>query len=279
MINACTVPKVAFEDQPAKSDTTNSAIRPVATSFPHNPQTTRLSRYLSNLGMRSNDPSHDPNEPSLHNHGVSQDVSVLSSASTSIGGVPGVSSQLGQTTVNPEADSFAYIEILLESLTVLGKLGNALDTVIQRLPSEIYAVVEATIDDVEERAEQTKRSSLFLNNGFGNKSGGYIFTSNVSTVVDPTQLHLNSTEMVATKASMIRLAALESSTKHVDHEILKDLFWTVYSKFYAAIQGLRVVFEVSNRIGSVRGKWLVAQANHSLMYLISAPGFQGLIRC
>jgi exocyst complex component 4 len=53
------------------------------------------------------------------------------------------------------------------------------------------------------------------------------------------------------RASSLRLAALESSAKRVDHETLKDFFWTVYSKLDAVTQGLRVVYEVSNRIGSV----------------------------
>lgn len=53
-------------------------------------------------------------------------------------------------------------------------------------------------------------------------------------------------------ASSLRLAALESTAKQVDHETLKDFFWTQYSKLDAISQGLRVVFEVSNRIGSVR---------------------------
>jgi len=52
-------------------------------------------------------------------------------------------------------------------------------------------------------------------------------------------------------ASKLRLTALESSTKHADHEILRDLFWTLYSKLDAVMQGLKVVYEVANRIGSV----------------------------
>jgi len=53
-------------------------------------------------------------------------------------------------------------------------------------------------------------------------------------------------------ASRIRLASLEYSAKKTDHEILRDLFWTVYSKLDAVLQGLRVVYEVANRIGSRR---------------------------
>ena len=53
-------------------------------------------------------------------------------------------------------------------------------------------------------------------------------------------------------ATVLRLTALESSTKVLDQEILKDFFWTLYSKLIAVSEGLRVVYEVANRIGSVR---------------------------
>lgn len=53
-------------------------------------------------------------------------------------------------------------------------------------------------------------------------------------------------------ARALRLAALEMSTKRGDQEIMKDFFWTLYSKLDAVAQGLRVIYEVSNRIGSRR---------------------------
>lgn len=52
---------------------------------------------------------------------------------------------------NPELDSFTYIEMLIESLAALGKLGYALDAVGQRVQGEMFALVEATIEEVEER--------------------------------------------------------------------------------------------------------------------------------
>lgn len=57
----------------------------------------------------------------------------------------------GANAGNPEADSYTYIENLLEALFVLGKLNNALDMITQRVPSEIHALVEVTLDEVEER--------------------------------------------------------------------------------------------------------------------------------
>lgn len=55
-----------------------------------------------------------------------------------------------------------------------------------------------------------------------------------------------------TDATNLRLIALESSTKVIDQDILKDFFWTLYSKLIAVSEGLRAVYEVANRIGSVR---------------------------
>ncbi|KAG6336133.1 hypothetical protein ID866_2943 [Astraeus odoratus] len=248
--NQMAFPKVTFEDDPPELDAPNNALRAITTSFPHNSQTTRLTRYLDNLAARPNDPPHDLNDLNFRNNVTNQDTSPAAPFPTT-GGTPAgtSSSQLVHASVNPEADSFGYIETLLESLFILGKLGNALDVIIQRLPSEIYAVVEATVNEVEERAEQLKRSSVILGNGYGNKSeGGYIFATGVESV----QSFVGSTGVATTRASALRLAALESSAKHTDQEILRDLFWTVYSKLDAVTQGLRVVFEVSNRIGSRR---------------------------
>jgi hypothetical protein len=52
---------------------------------------------------------------------------------------------------NPEADSFLYMEGLLESLASLGKLKAAIDTVSQRISMEIHDLIENTIDEVDER--------------------------------------------------------------------------------------------------------------------------------
>lgn len=139
------------------------------------------------------------------------------------------------------------METLIESLAVLGKLGNALDTVAQRLPSEIFALVETTLDEVEERAEYGRRGSVFaLNATMGRSEGAYFLLLN-----DSPAGHGSTIKGSALNASCLRLAALESSTKQVDHEILRDLFWTLYSKLDAVAQGLRVVYEVTNRVGSV----------------------------
>lgn len=161
-----------------------------------------------------------------------------------------------QNQRNPEADSFVYIETLLESLSVLGKLGGGLDIVAQRLPSEIFSLVDGTVDEVSERAEYSRRTSLLFGINAGSKDHStYIVTSKhavaggllPSSLVDATRARHG----LQISSLQLRLTALESSTKHADHEILRDLFWTLYSKLDAVMQGLRVVYEVANRIGSV----------------------------
>ncbi|KAI8850248.1 hypothetical protein BC829DRAFT_389576 [Chytridium lagenaria] len=53
---------------------------------------------------------------------------------------------------NPESDSFNYMKALLESLFVLGRLPDAIEIVRERLPVEVYYVVERTIQEVDRRS-------------------------------------------------------------------------------------------------------------------------------
>lgn len=190
--------------------------------------------------------------------GVSSGPSRSSLASLTGPSLASTSSQNpAQGTRNPEADSFAYMETLLEALAVLGKLGLALDIVAQKLPQEIYGLVETTLDEVSERAEYGRRASMlgpsssahvgrpseiFFHSGAG--AAGMSMSSTFLAHRPGHHSHL-------LPASSLRLAALEMSTKRADQEIMKDLFWTLYSKLDAVAQGLRVIYEVSNRIGSV----------------------------
>jgi exocyst complex component 4 len=154
-----------------------------------------------------------------------------------------------ESTQNPEADSFAYMESVLESLAVLGRLGNALDNVAQRLPGEIYTLVETTLDEVTERMEYGRQGSMFsLITRTGRSEGVYV----IATPDGPTSFGHPLSHSDFVRGAFLRLTALESSSKHSDHEILRDFFWTLYSKMDAVAQGLRVIYEVANRIGSVR---------------------------
>ncbi|GAA97566.1 uncharacterized protein L969DRAFT_42229 [Mixia osmundae IAM 14324] len=143
---------------------------------------------------------------------------------------------------NPETDSFAYIEMLLESANSLGKLSNAIDAVCQRTPQEIYSLVDATIDEVGERttpapaAGQAGRPS----------SGLYIAINDAkSTTLPKSQARL--------RTSLLRLGAADGIAAEANAETLRDLFWTLYSKLDAAVQGFRVAYEVCLRINQRRG--------------------------
>ncbi|KAG5635065.1 hypothetical protein H0H81_012546 [Sphagnurus paluster] len=216
-----------FEDEGVSKLSEPSELTPTSPSL----RPSRQIRFLNELAIK-------PNEPPID----------LSDLSTSNNIQPSASLATTSTTPhNPEADSFAYMETLIESLAVLGKLGSALDNIAQRLPSEIFNLVETTLDEVEERAEYGRRATIFGFSGTIGRSEVYIFTADNPTVgptIPPKGAFL--------KAASLRLAALESSSKRVDHETLKDLFWTLYSKFDAVAQGLRVIYEVANRVGSRR---------------------------
>ncbi|KAG6821359.1 hypothetical protein H0H93_014156 [Arthromyces matolae] len=223
--NQQSFPKLEFEEDGKSFDV--KASTPTTPSF----QLSRQTRFLSELAIK-------PNEPPID----LSDLSVGSNLS-SISNLAGTSNSIA---INPEVDSFAYIETLLESLAVLGKLGSALDTVAQRLPSEIYNLMETTISEVEERAEYgRRRTTEELGESIGRTEAAYTLTS--ENMGQPTP-----NKGGYLRASSLRLAALESSSKKVDHEILRDLFWTAYSKLDAVAQGLRIVYEVANRIGSRR---------------------------
>ncbi|KAG6890731.1 hypothetical protein C0992_013114 [Termitomyces sp. T32_za158] len=222
------VPKIEFEEEGFKASIAKESTPASPLSRP-----SRQARFLSELALKPNEPPIDLGDLSVGNS---------QSLSTNLTAVSNV------TANNPEADSFAYMETLLESLAILGKLGGAMDTIGQKLPGEIFSLVENTLDEVEERAEYGRRAPLLgLNEMMGMTQGAYIFTSESPTVGSTLQA-----KGTFLRASCLRLAALESSSKRVEHEILKDLFWTLYSKLDAVAQGLRIVYEVTNRIGSRR---------------------------
>lgn len=114
--------------------------------------TSRLSRFLANLSMK---PMRDPilylsdaeliDLPAIPYIRARQGGGV-SMASGILAGGDGK-----QKVVNPEQDSFAYMEVILESFAVLGKLGAALEAVSARIGSELNSLIETTIEEVAER--------------------------------------------------------------------------------------------------------------------------------
>ncbi|KAJ8294731.1 putative exocyst complex component sec8 [Rhodotorula toruloides] len=165
---------------------------------------------------------------------------------------------------NPELDSFTYIEMLIESLAALGKLGYALDAVGQRVQGEMFALVEATVEEVEERNDSSKpfastvgaarpASSLYnppSPNPNASSSGTFTaLGASASASAAAAAAGSWATEGVA---SLLRLSASETNTLASSVETLRDLFWTLYSKLDAVLQGFRVSYEVASRISERR---------------------------
>lgn len=58
---------------------------------------------------------------------------------------------------NPEADTFMYIQLLVESLNSLGRLDVAVNTITERLPLEMFKVVEKCSNEADRRHPSTLR--------------------------------------------------------------------------------------------------------------------------
>ncbi|KFG85100.1 putative exocyst complex component sec8 [Metarhizium anisopliae] len=107
-------------------------------------------------------------------------------------------------TKNPEADTFNYIGLLVESLNRLGRLQNAVETLKQRLPVELFGVVNETINEVDQRHPSSLRGTA------GKTDGVFVYNS-------------RETQMRA--------------------DVIYDLLWTLYGKFEAIGEGQRAFHE------------------------------------
>ncbi|EIW86882.1 exocyst complex component sec8 [Coniophora puteana RWD-64-598 SS2] len=247
-------PKVEFEDEPVSSASLKSPLDSPTVPFTPNAPTSRLTRFLNLLHMRPNDPPQGPSDNNFRKSDSSADGLGSKPSFSSSWSLTAMNGPQANQQVNPEADSFSYMETLLESLAVLGKLGGALDIVVQRLQTEIFSLIDATLDEVEERIEESKRSSTALISSVLERqdSAGYMIAVGESNNPLNSSLGIPNGTSIALRACSLRLAALESSTTALDQETLKDFFWTVFSKLDAVTQSMRVIYEVSNRIGSRR---------------------------
>lgn len=105
---------------------------------------------------------------------------------------------------NPESDTFSYIALVVEALNRLGRLETAVDTIKQRLPVELFSVVNETINEVDHKHPSSLR-------GVSNGSGG---------------LHIYSSRETQMRA-----------------DVIYDLLWTLYGKFEAIAEGHRLFHE------------------------------------
>ncbi len=105
---------------------------------------------------------------------------------------------------NPEADTFYYITLLVEALNKLGRLESAVDTLKQRLPVELFAIANDTINDIDQKHPSSLR---------GGTSGSH-------------GLHIYGNRETQLRA-----------------DVIYDLLWTLYGKFEAIAEGHRVFHE------------------------------------
>jgi exocyst complex component 4 len=108
---------------------------------------------------------------------------------------------------NPEADSLSYIRLCLEALHNLGHLPNAIATVNQRLPVEIFKLVDKTNAEVDQR-------------------------------------HPSSLTARRTRGYHGKTMDLGLSENDVRVTTIHDLLYTLYSKFEAMLEGYRVIYDV-----------------------------------
>lgn len=232
-----------------------------------NGENLKLFQYLKSLSIR---PSFDPDlatdMPNLgmpnafangdSNRDMNASIMIKSQSTDSNLISNGIEGADQYQDTSPESDSFLYIEMLLESLARLGKLKLTQDIIHQRLTVELHQLVDSTIDEVDSRNELVRRSSVMVMRPesllLSNSSAlARSFAENTRNSFRNSSLGRSGTSFgsILGSASM-RLSTLETSQMERDNETLRDLFWTLFSKLDAVLQGHRVVFEVITKISS-----------------------------
>ncbi|KAA1089339.1 hypothetical protein PGT21_014354 [Puccinia graminis f. sp. tritici] len=184
---------------------------------------------------------------SLHSELGTEDVRRMSTTASGV-----TAKKRRNQSANPELDSFKYIESLIESFAVLGKLSLGLDTVLQRVPVEVYTLVESTLNEVDERHENTKRffrSSSASKNALKSNMNMIVLMNTTSQPSPSENPDLKSTaNRTIQRFSLFKFNNNELRELESVIHILQDFFWTLYSKFDATLQSFRVLHEVSLRI-------------------------------
>lgn len=106
---------------------------------------------------------------------------------------------------HPEVDNFSYIQLLLESFNKLGRLDVAVESIEQRLPTELFRLVDRTNTEIEQQHRNLVRPSP------GKDKGAPTF---------------------------------ESQDVEVRETIISDLLTTLYSKFEAIAESHRVLHDI-----------------------------------
>ncbi|KAF1942073.1 hypothetical protein EJ02DRAFT_503063 [Clathrospora elynae] len=109
------------------------------------------------------------------------------------------------SALNPEADTFQYIRLIMEALNKMNRLELAVDTIEQRLPVELFKVVDKSNNEVAQRHPSILRA-------YNSRKRG------------KSKTEIESDEIRAT--------------------LLNDLMWTLYARFEAIAESHRVVHDV-----------------------------------
>ncbi|KAJ5317591.1 hypothetical protein N7508_002099 [Penicillium antarcticum] len=112
---------------------------------------------------------------------------------------------------NPEADTFSYIQLLIEALNKMGHLDVAVHRIEQRLPVELFAVVDKTNADVDTRYPAPTKSFSAQDNTYSK--------SNLPTEIIEKRGH-----------------------------VLSEFLWALYAKFEAIAEGHRIIHDVVSAI-------------------------------
>lgn len=112
------------------------------------------------------------------------------------------------TTRNPEADTFYYIQLLVESLNKMSRLDVAVDAIEHRLPVELFTVVERSHMEVEQRHPAILRAARS-----GQKKG-----------------------------------SVNAGPDGERQATLEDLLTTLYARYEAIAEGHRVLYDVTAAI-------------------------------
>ncbi|KAJ5797061.1 uncharacterized protein N7518_005601 [Penicillium psychrosexuale] len=107
---------------------------------------------------------------------------------------------------NPEADTFSYIQLLIEALNKMGHLDVAVHRIEQRLPVELFAVVDKTNGEVDTRYPEPTKSFSAQDN--------------------------------------YKQSSLPTEIIEKRGHVLSEFLWALYAKFEAIVEGHRIVHDV-----------------------------------
>lgn len=103
-----------------------------------------------------------------------------------------------------------------------------------------YFPLHVDADDIVDRNDPKQGSSFRPTSSLVQTGGPLASMSSLSLSYASTR-----------RSSLLRLTASETSELEMNVETLKDLFWTLFSKLDAVLQGFRVTYEVAMRIADV----------------------------